>query len=262
MGNMSEAERPKHPGIYVIRCIANGRVYVGSSALVNARWMDHQRLLRRGRHHCLPLMNAWKKYGEAAFSFEIVEAVSDLERLVEREQFWMDRLRAHAAQRGFNVLPAAGSTRGYKQTAETRAKQSAAHKGLKMALTPEGRATLVENGKRVGRLANAPKSEAHKRSISLALKGRSPVLSDKWRAANAAAGKRRAGRSFSEEHRLAMSAAAKCVIRSEEHQRKLRLALAELNSRRKGRPLSEEHKRAIGDANRRAAAKRAARSII
>jgi hypothetical protein len=55
-------------GIYAIRCLANGKVYVGSSAGIDARWSEHRYDLNAGRHHSPHLQNAWVKYGAAGFS--------------------------------------------------------------------------------------------------------------------------------------------------------------------------------------------------
>ena len=56
-------------GIYQIRNIANGKVYVGSAAKFSRRFNDHKRKLNNGRHHSIKLQNAWNKNGAESFVF-------------------------------------------------------------------------------------------------------------------------------------------------------------------------------------------------
>lgn len=147
-------------GIYVIRHTA-GRSYVGSSVDIGRRWDLHRSQLRSGKHHCVKLQRAWNKYGEQAFEFSVLEH-ADHERLIEREQHWIDAL--NACRDGFNTLPAAGSARGHKWSREAIDKRNASLRGLKRS--PEARARIgaAKKGK--------PMSEEQKAKLSAALKGR------------------------------------------------------------------------------------------
>lgn len=136
----------KISGIYVIRNTVNDKSYVGSSKHVHNRWSVHRQRLRAGDHHSPKLQNAWNKNGEASFAFEIIEAVEDLTKLIEREQFHMDRLGATTRHGGYNIAKNAGSPLGFKHKPEQGRKISAFHKGK-------------------------PKSPAHCRAISEARKG-------------------------------------------------------------------------------------------
>lgn len=80
-------------GIYAIRCIRNGRHYVGqTSRPFSVREREHWGTLRAGKHKNDRLQSDWKRYGERAFSFVILERgdrhLNDLERL------WLLRLQA------------------------------------------------------------------------------------------------------------------------------------------------------------------------
>jgi DNA-binding transcriptional ArsR family regulator len=77
-------------GIYVIRNQVNGKEYVGKAVRVNKRWRDHQCDLRAGRHPNPLLQRAWDKYGESSFQFELIEVVTDLGTLAERENHHAD----------------------------------------------------------------------------------------------------------------------------------------------------------------------------
>ena len=92
----------KIAGVYIIECICNGRIYVGSSVNVQARFKWHRQALRRGRHHSMLLQRAWNMYGEEGFTFRVVEEVGDLLWLRPREQAWLKREGATDPSKGFN----------------------------------------------------------------------------------------------------------------------------------------------------------------
>ena len=110
-------------GIYAITHAEAWRRYVGQAVDLKRRKRDHFKALRAGNHGNRYLQNAFDKYGQAAFSFAVLE-LCDVERLVEREQAWMD-----ASACLYNLAPVAGSTRGVKYSTEARAKISAATRG-------------------------------------------------------------------------------------------------------------------------------------
>lgn len=141
------------PVVYAIRHVESGRVYVGSAERVSMRWKKHRWALKAGRHDNVHLQRAWVKYGPAAFAFEIIEHVEDAVVLIEREQFWIDELRATGQTSGFNLCPVAGSRKGKTQSIETRAKIGAAFKGRRH--TPETKAKMRLNNasRRMSRLS-------------------------------------------------------------------------------------------------------------
>ncbi len=77
-------------GIYRIRHKPTGKCYIGSSVHIKKRWEQHIFHLTKQTHHSPYLQNAWDKHGESDFEFEIVEIVADPEKLLEREQVWID----------------------------------------------------------------------------------------------------------------------------------------------------------------------------
>lgn len=108
-------------GIYSIKHIATGRVYVGSASNISKRWSRHRKDLRSNQHSNKHLQAAWNKYGETAFVFEVIELTNDL---TQREQFWIDNL--HALD-GFNIAPTARSSRGRKWSEQERAQRTHAN---------------------------------------------------------------------------------------------------------------------------------------
>lgn len=106
----------KGPGIYKIRNIVNNKLYIGSSCRMQKRKTEHLYDLRRNKHHSPKLQNAWNKYGENNFVFEVIEEVE--KNLIIREQFWIDTLTPD-----YNILTiCCNSRKGVKRTQATAQK--------------------------------------------------------------------------------------------------------------------------------------------
>ena len=61
--------------IYKITNTVNGKVYVGQTTEEKAetRWSKHLSILKKNKHKNKHLQSAWNKYGETAFTFEVIE---------------------------------------------------------------------------------------------------------------------------------------------------------------------------------------------
>ena len=117
----------KSIGIYQIRNLINGHIYIGSTEKnFQHRWSRHLAILRKNKHHSRHLQNAWNKYKEENFIFEILEIVTSGQCLV-KEQEYLDRLKPL-----YNVNKLATSRRGVKATEETKKKISAVKTGVKL----------------------------------------------------------------------------------------------------------------------------------
>jgi group I intron endonuclease len=110
-------------GIYQIRNLVNGHVYIGSTVRFYSRRSAHKRDLERGTHHSERLQRAWAKYGKAAFKFEPL-IVCGREHLIFYEQLLIDALAPE-----YNMCKVAGSCLGNKLSEEHKRKIGAAHKG-------------------------------------------------------------------------------------------------------------------------------------
>lgn len=119
-------------GVYRIRNKADGKSYIGSSYNIKKRWKEHRGHLRRGTHHARHLLNAWNKYGEASFVFEVLVICAPDMRLFY-EQALMDGLKPR-----YNVSPTAGSIRGSRHTPEAKANMSAAQRGWRKKYKYQG----------------------------------------------------------------------------------------------------------------------------
>ena len=198
-------------GIYMIRCLSDGRIYVGQSRRIRGRWRDHLKELAAGRG-CPKLQKAWDSLGSEAFEFKVLEVVPEPGQLCEREQYYIDTLGAFSE--GFNTLPKAGSFEGYTPDAEARAKIGVATK-KRLQENPGHQPRMVAASK----VSGYQTTSSHRQKIVDAQKGvsRKPL---------------------SVEHREAISNA-----------KRGRAPIAAIEAKR-GSHLSKEAKRKIGDANR------------
>ncbi|MGH7974757.1 MAG: GIY-YIG nuclease family protein [bacterium] len=105
--------------IYSITHISSGKLYIGSTTDIYSRWAIHKCRLKGRNHPNRYLQSAWNKYGESQFEFEIIEEVLDTDKMIGREQYWMDKLQSYNRQVGFNFRVAAQSNIGFKHTEET-----------------------------------------------------------------------------------------------------------------------------------------------
>src|SRR5579872_2630723 len=174
----------KVQGIYVILHAASGRRYVGSSANVVARWNRHRLQLHRGVHPNRRLQAAWDASGETAFEFLVVESISAIEHLYDREQYWLDASQPLVYNVGPIVrCPALGA----KRSADTRAKLSAAKQGRKLP----------------------PFTDDHKQKIRAAMLGKRLSLEVRGKLSAAKRGKPspKRGHPLTPEHRMNLKAA-------------------------------------------------------
>lgn len=110
-------------GIYQFLNLQNGKRYIGQAQNVATRYFEHRR--KRNLYKTrIAFYNAVNKYGWDAFEFSVIEKVADLEKLNEREQFWMDTFQSFKKENGYNICREANTTRGYKYSEKTRKRLS------------------------------------------------------------------------------------------------------------------------------------------
>lgn len=114
--------------IYAIVNNVTRDMYVGSAVAVNRRWAAHMCNLRKGKHHCKHLQNAFGKYGADAFHWEIIQFVEEKTDLIAREQFWIDFFKP-----AYNKRKIANSCLGVKRSAQARENMRQAQLGRKQS---------------------------------------------------------------------------------------------------------------------------------
>lgn len=128
-------------GIYRIKNVYTKRFYVGSSVNMEKRLGEHRRTLRLGTHHSRFLQREWDKYGEAAFSFDMLEFHErDVGILREHEQWWIDNCSnllncsknaSHPEHTPEVIAKISQKCKEAWACPERRAKQSARYKGVR-----------------------------------------------------------------------------------------------------------------------------------
>lgn len=221
-------------GIYTICNTVNGKQYVGSAVNIERRLHEHRTRLRAGSHHSAKLQRAWLKYGEDSFAFGLIEMVTDKDRLIEREQFWIDS--QDAVTGGYNVCPRAGSILGVKRSSETLLKMSAWQIGR--IVPPMNQATKDKISKANRGIV---KTAQWREKLSAAHTGK--TVSEETRQLLSIAN---TGKTHTAETKAKISAAGKGRVKSEQ----TRLNIANAHRGKKTGPLSQEHREKIGAAHK------------
>ncbi|SEM72034.1 GIY-YIG nuclease family protein [Lihuaxuella thermophila] len=104
-------ESKPHAGVYQIKNTQNQKIFVGST--MNLKTLNGKRFeLNAGTSPNKSLQNEWKKYGEEAFVFEVLEVLKEKkdgpfnkkEALKSLEKKWLDRLQPYG-DHGYNRKP-------------------------------------------------------------------------------------------------------------------------------------------------------------
>lgn len=107
-------------GVYAILCLANDKLYIGSSVNIEHRLRSHWDALQKNIHQS-HLQAAYNKYGENTFVATILEEC-DKKMIKKVEQKWID---AYEWDKLFNISPYAnhpsgGTSEGAYKIANTR----------------------------------------------------------------------------------------------------------------------------------------------
>lgn len=129
--------RTKLRGIYCIKNDINEKIYIGSSNHIMLRIFggnstSHINSLRKGNHINYHLQNAWNKYGEKNFSFNILELCNKEDNLFEKENYYLNSLlkadeypkNKYFSRHGYNLCPTSQSVARKKYRDESIVKFS------------------------------------------------------------------------------------------------------------------------------------------
>lgn len=218
-GNVNRNNPPSYPkypawpntsGIYIITCVASNNSYVGSAVNLLRRRYQHLYNLRHNKHINNHLQRAYNLYGEAFFTFEILEHVEDRSNLIVREQHYVDILDPK-----YNLSRIVGqSNLGRTFPEEVRKKMGDARRGKPgTPMSEENRAKLIARN-----LGHVPSEETRRL----------------W-------SEQRKGRGHTEESRAKMSQSRKGRIVSEETR-------AKISAIHKGKTISERQRQQVREA--------------
>lgn len=153
------------PGIYCIKNLINGKVYVGQGQYAARRVYEHKYHLERNSDKCTVLQRAINKYGLENFEFSIIEECS-VEDLDAREIWWIAELKSNNKNYGYNLSTGGESgLRGYKFPPEFGKKISDAKKAQHRVMSDEHKAKIsaAQKGK--------PKSAGMREKLSASISG-------------------------------------------------------------------------------------------
>lgn len=128
------------PAIYLIRCLINDKIYIGSSVNLRKRINRHYNDLTNNKHMSKHLQNAFNLYGNDNFIIEVLE-FCDSDSLIIREQYFLDTLKPWDRENGYNTCETAASP--------SQKVLSEEHKN-KISKSLEGRVVSDETRKKIG----------------------------------------------------------------------------------------------------------------
>ena len=88
-------------GIYIITNLINNKVYIGQSDNINKRFKDHKYALNGNYHNNNHLQNAWNKYGENNFSFNLIKCCK-IPYLNRFEKLYINKYKSDDRRYGYN----------------------------------------------------------------------------------------------------------------------------------------------------------------
>ena len=96
-------ERKAPAGVFALRCVATGEIWVGHAPDLDKIWNRLSFSLKTGGHPRRALQAAWRQHGEAGFAFERLETLEEpldepylRSELEDRAAAWREKLGAAA----------------------------------------------------------------------------------------------------------------------------------------------------------------------
>jgi group I intron endonuclease len=162
--------------LYRIVNTINGIQYIGQSVNVEKRWQDHRWFLNNNSHHNEFLQNAWKKYGEEAFRFELIAEFQSRDELNAAEAFHIET-SGSMYPNGYNLVKGGDAheisestrtkisdalKRHYEQLSEAEKQKYATFKGKTHSDETKAKISTIHKGKTVSEEAREKMSASKK----------------------------------------------------------------------------------------------------
>jgi group I intron endonuclease len=162
---MPSPRKAKRRGVYQIRNVASGLIYVGSSEDLAERWRVHFYQLRTGTHQSKRMLADFQELGSDSFVFEILEETGpDIADLYAREDYWLEKLRPFDPRIGYNILANVNGN-GRKLSLEVCRAISEGHKGKRFTEEHRRRIAAALTGREVASTTGAAISAGRKASL-------------------------------------------------------------------------------------------------
>ena len=89
-------------GVYCIRCKVNNKAYIGSSADIKKRWIEHKSRLKVGKHPNKQLQEDYNKYGADNFLYSIL-INCESQYLLKYESMYILLFDTMHINKGYNI---------------------------------------------------------------------------------------------------------------------------------------------------------------
>jgi group I intron endonuclease len=211
-------------GIYKIENSENGKFYIGSSDDIHRRFGRHISDLRRNKHDNAHLQNAWNKYGEKSFDFEVVRVCSMKDLLLEEQKdldIWVGNELCYNMRKDAKCPVAPGS----KRPQWVIDKISMAQKGIprwtddqkqKMSVDRKGKMHSLET---IAKFVGRKHTDETKKKISNTLTGK---IVDVETCSKISVGKMNSHKKFSDDERKRVKdGVRKSVLEGRYHKNKV-----------------------------------------
>jgi group I intron endonuclease len=169
----------KESGIYAIKNLIDGKLYIGSAISLKKRTRYHINRLTANRHVNKHLQSAWNKHGKENFTIIILQRGVMPQKLIAREQYWLDFYLSYNSTHGYNKCPVAGSNLGSKYTEESKKKMAKWQIGRKMSDESKLKMSISAKQRIIQPWQDKTFSIDHRKKISKSLRGRTLSLSHK-----------------------------------------------------------------------------------
>jgi group I intron endonuclease len=147
--------------IYKIENKINGKLYIGQTINYKRRTKEHRIDLNANRSHNQHLQNAWSKYGQKQFVFDILLTCKQ-EDLDEKEKYFIRIYFSNSGRYGYNLTDGGQNKTTVSQ--ETRIKMGNSRRGKKHSEESKAKIGLAQKGEKNHRYGKHI-SESHRKKL-------------------------------------------------------------------------------------------------